>query len=336
MNEITIVKEEEMQVGLQTTLSQRELLRVEFKEVSQLELSAENEPIFRELRLKWANNRTKGVNDWHKKGKAVSLAVGKWYDAKKNELNQEGQEIEMLLLNSENHIANVELERLKTLNYERIELLSPYLDDVEGLLLSGMPQDVFEAYLSTKKANHADLIETERLFNEAQAQLIEAEKVEKARVQKENDKLVAEAKKRDAEIAKEKKERDIKEAKVKAANDKAEKVLKENQAKERKDREAKEALIKAESDKVLQEEKDARKKLEDELEAKLSAERDEERHQASLVQLELSKGDEEKVKDLINDINALKGKYSFKSESNKKMYSDTEKLIDKVVKHIKS
>jgi hypothetical protein len=328
MNEITIVKEEEMQLGLQTTLSQRDLLRAEFKEVSQLELSAENEPIFRELRLKWAKNRTKGVNDWHKKGKAVSLAVGKWYDAKKNELNQEGEEIETILLNSENHIANVELERLKSLNAERIELVRPYLDDVEGLLLSGMPQDVFEAYLSTKKSNREALIETERLFNEAQAQLIEAEKVEKARVQKENDKLVA-------DIAKERKDRELKEAEFKAASDKAEKILKEREAKEKKDREAKEALIKAESDKVLQEEKDARKKLEDELNDKLAAERNEAIQKEALAELELSKGDADKVKDLISDLNSIKGKYSFKSESNKKMYSDTEKLIDKIVNHIK-
>lgn len=294
MNDITIVKETEMQLGLQTTLDQRTLLRYEFDEVSKLELTSENEPLFRELRLKWAKNRTKGVNDWHKKGKAVSLAVGKWYDAKKNELNREGEEIEALLLSSENHAANVRLEKLKAINDKRFKIISPYLEDSECFDFSELTQEEFKAHLLEAKRNHAARLKMEADWEVARQAEIDADKIENARLQKERDKLIAEAKKRDIEAVR------IKEANYK----------------------------------LLKEEKDARSKLEDELNDKLASERNEAIQKEALHEIELSKGDSEKVKDLIKDLNSIKGKYSFKSESNKKMYSDTEKLVDRVINHI--
>ena len=120
-------KFDEMQKGLQLTLSERELLREEFDVVSKLEVTEENKPKFRSLRLKWAKNRTVGVNDWHKKGKAVSLAIGKLYDARKNELNTEGEANEKVLLDAENHLENLKKERLKALQLKRAELLSEFL-----------------------------------------------------------------------------------------------------------------------------------------------------------------------------------------------------------------
>jgi len=52
------------------------------------------------------------------------------------------------------------------------------------------------------------------------------------------------------------------------------------------------------------------------------------------LEAELNKGDAAKVKDLIADLESLKTKYSFKSAKNKKMYSDVNLLIDKVINHI--
>ncbi len=49
---------------------------------------------------------------------------------------------------------------------------------------------------------------------------------------------------------------------------------------------------------------------------------------------ELNKGDKAKVNDLINDLNQLKTKYTFKSAKNNRMYSDVGLLIGKVVNHI--
>ena len=52
-------------------------------------------------------------------------------------------------------------------------------------------------------------------------------------------------------------------------------------------------------------------------------------------QSELNKGDEDKVKDLISDITALKTKYNFKSKYNKRMYNDFGYLVDKIINRIK-
>ena len=52
-------------------------------------------------------------------------------------------------------------------------------------------------------------------------------------------------------------------------------------------------------------------------------------------QSELNKGDEDKMKDLISDITALKTKYNFKSKYNKRMYNDFGYLVDKIINRIK-
>lgn len=49
---------------------------------------------------------------------------------------------------------------------------------------------------------------------------------------------------------------------------------------------------------------------------------------------ELNKGYSEKVQDLINDLQAIKLKYTFESKKNVKMYKDVNILIDKIIAHI--
>ena len=50
---------------------------------------------------------------------------------------------------------------------------------------------------------------------------------------------------------------------------------------------------------------------------------------------ELMKGDEDKVADMIKDFEAIKTKYTFRSQKNNKKYSEVKTLIDKVINHIK-
>ena len=183
----------EMQKGLQLTLNERDLLREEFEVVSKLEVTEENKPKFRSLRLKWAKNRTGGVNDWHKKGKAVSLAIGKLYDARKNELNREGEANEKVLLDAENQLENLEKERLHQLHLQRAEELSQYVNDAYDRVLTNMEEDVWLMYLASKKKIHLDLVKQE-LENEKERQrLIDEQKAEKKRIELENAKLLEEA-----------------------------------------------------------------------------------------------------------------------------------------------
>lgn len=259
-------KFDEMQKGLQLTLSERELLREEFDVVSKLEVTEENKPKFRSLRLKWAKNRTVGVNDWHKKGKAVSLAIGKLYDARKNELNREGEANEKVLLDAENHLENLEKESLKVLQLKRAELLSEFLEDAHERVLSGMEEDVWLMYLASKKKIHLDFIKAE-LDNEKERQrLIDEEIAEKSRIESENSRLKIE-----------------------------------------------------------------RDKIKNELEARKQEELDLIESKRLAVQSELSKGDSERVVDLIDALNDIKTKFTFESEANIKMFKDVSVLLDRVV-----
>ena len=63
------IKADELTNGLNVTLKERELLIAEFDKVSKLEVTEINLPTFKGLRLKIVKNRTKGINEWHKKSK---------------------------------------------------------------------------------------------------------------------------------------------------------------------------------------------------------------------------------------------------------------------------
>jgi hypothetical protein len=120
----------------------------------------------------------------------------------------------------------------------------------------------------------------------------------------------------------------------KAKKDAERKIREEKERKEREEYEAKLKAEREEKERIEREEKAKRKKLETELKAKEEAERKAKELEEQRIQAELNKGDEEKVKDLINDLNELKSKYTFKSVKYNKVYKDVKDLLDKVVNHI--
>jgi hypothetical protein len=332
----------EMQKGLQLTLNERDLLREEFEVVSKLEVTEENKPKFRDLRLKWAKNRTKGVNDWHEKGKAVSLAIGKLYDARKNELNREGQANEKVLLDAENHLENLEKERIESLRLERAELLSKYVDDAYERVLTNMEEDVWLMYLASKKKIHLDFVKAEKEFEIQRQKAIDKEIAEKKRIELENAKLLEEANQR-AKIAEEKAAKQFaaqkkiddkriaeeklaeihrvaKQKKIDADNLAKQKVIDDKRIAEQKVFDAKIAKEKIESD-IIRKELQAKKQEElDLIESKKLA-----------LQNELKKGDVEKVIDLIKSLETIKTKFTFESEASIKMFQDVSGLLDKVI-----
>lgn len=64
---------EEIQKGLPEVLEARKSLEEEFNDLKELEVTEENLDLFRALRLKIRDNRTKGIDPWHKKNKEVFL-----------------------------------------------------------------------------------------------------------------------------------------------------------------------------------------------------------------------------------------------------------------------
>ena len=314
--------------GLSTILEERVVLVEAYKDVVSLEISQENLSTFKALRLQIRDNRTKGIEKWHKTNKAYFLTGGRFVDAIKNKEVAENERMESKLMEAEKHFENLEKERVDKLNSKRIELVRPYLEEVDHLHLADMEQDVFEAFLLTKKNNYEAIIkaekekELERIAKEKE----ELEKLEKQRL--ENIRLKKEAEAKEKALEKERLE----------TEKKAEAI--------RKEQEIKAAKIKAENDAKIKVEQEAKEKLQAELKAKEDAEIKriadnnariiaEKKEAEATLQAQLNKGDADKVKDLISELEVLKTKYSFKSVNNKKMYNDTGLLIDKVINHIR-
>ena len=270
-----------------------------------------------------------------KREKEEYLRAGKAIDGVSNILKWAISDKEIKLKEIEDHFEILEQKRLEALQAERVEQLSSYVEDAHERNLSDMEDDVWQAYLSAKKKEHEDRIEAEKKVEAERIAKEKAEAEERERIRKENEQLRKEAEERERQakieaekrLAEEKARREKEEAERKAREEKERKEREERDAKERKEREAYEAKLKAE--------REQREKVQRELEAKAEAERKAKEEEEARIQNELSKGDADKVQDLINDLEALKSKYVFKSAKNKKMYEDVGVLIGKVVNFIK-
>jgi colicin import membrane protein len=251
---LELEKAQEMTSGLSTTIAEREVLKKSYAEVIELEITAENLPIFKELRLKIVKNRTQGIEKWHTNNKAFYLAGGRFVDAVKNKEIIVNQEMEAKLMDAEKFFENQEKEKARLLNEERRERLKPYIEDVSNLDLSQMSDYDFDDYLLGKKTR----FENEQKEREAEALRIQAElDAEIARqkaIEEENAILKAEAEAKELQI---KKEREEAEAKQKAIQEEADKKAREEKEKQ---------------DAILKSEQEAKAKVEAELQAKKDAE----------------------------------------------------------------
>lgn len=244
----------EIQQGLNVVISERELLIKEFETVSKLELTKENLSKFKELRLRIVKNRTQGIGNWFKVSKEYFLRGGQFCDAINRKEIQVNTSMEEVLMEGEKHFENLEKQRLEDLQNKRVVELSKYVEDAFERNLSIMENDVWDAYLTTKKKEFNDRIESEK---QAEQERIAKEKAEAERIKAqeiENAKLKAEAEAREKKLEKERIERE----KLEAAKE-------QERAKERAEMEAKlkaEAKAKAKIEVELQAKKEAEKQVE--------------------------------------------------------------------------
>lgn len=370
---LEVAKANELTVGLKVVRDERKLLIKEFEEVSKLELTQENLPKFKELRLKIVKNRTQGTNKWHKTNKEFFLTGGKFVDAIKNRENNINEQMEEKLMDAENHFENLEKERIFKIQSKRVSLLSEFIDDASERNLSSMDDEVWDAYLYTKKKTYLDNIQAELDAEKERQEKIKAEEKEQKRIRKENEKLKKEAEKSErlakietkkrekVEEIRNKREEELqpfivfirnynklisspeKEYKLefkdikKGAEDhwEFEKKEKLRKLKEEEDRINKECIEREKQESKLKAERESKLKAENELKSRLDAERKAKEDKEARIQSELNKGDSDKVKDLITALDSLKNKYTFKSSKNKKMYKNVGELIDKVTNYIK-
>jgi len=144
--------------GLDTILKEREVLIEAYEDVMLLEITRENSATFKSLRLQISKNRTTGIEVWRTTNKAYFLAGGNFVQAISNKEQAENKRMEANLLEAEKHYENLEKKRIEDLQAERVELISPYLEDANERDLSGMESDIWEVYLDTKKKDHQAII----------------------------------------------------------------------------------------------------------------------------------------------------------------------------------
>jgi len=242
---------------------ERKLLEQSYEQVILLDIEdKETSKKAKELRLKIKDNRTKGIEVWHKTTKEFFLKGGQFVDAIKRKEIAVNERMEEMLESIEKYAENLEKERKAKLNAERIELLEPFDAFVPmGLNFGEISDEEFAkifngAKLQFEQQQKEDAEAEEKRIADAKA---EAERIEAQRI--ENERLKAEAEKREKQIeAERKKQADIL-AKQKAEADKREKEEAEKQAK-----------IQSEKDAELKAERAAKAKLEAELQAKKDAE----------------------------------------------------------------
>lgn len=131
--------------------TERDILLANSAIVLSKEITPELSKEARELRLKLVPIRT-GIDKIHKVEKDFYLQAGKFVDAIKNKLQQPIIQREDQLKQIEEHYDRIEKERLENLQRERADLLRPYSEKADELDLVSMDQEVFEAFLSARKA----------------------------------------------------------------------------------------------------------------------------------------------------------------------------------------
>lgn len=242
------------------------------------------------------------------------LRAGRAIDGVSNILKWAVERKEDDLKKIENHFELMERERLDALQAQRVEEIREYVDDAHLRDLSGMDPDVWNAYLSTKRKDHEDRLEAERQAAEERERIAREEAEQRALIAAENERLRKEAVEREAA------ER-LRQAQA------AEELRKEREARAkeeerlRKEAEAEAEIRRAAHEAEVKKEREAREKVERELREK----REQEAAEAARIEAEkeaaLSKGDAEKIDDLIAEISAIAGKYKFASKSNKEAFA---------------
>jgi hypothetical protein len=331
---INEVQEKELVSNLPQILLERDVLTPQYDEVMRMDINdLATAKRAKEVRLLIQKNRTQGILVWHKKAKEYFLRGGQFVDAKKNRETPVNERMEGELMGIEKNAENLEIDRLEKIKSDRIAELSKYSEIIPESL--GMMEDeVYKSYLVGCKVAYEARIEAEKKAELDRLRIEQEEKEERERVAKENEKLKLEA----IEAAKKaESERIERERVAKIEADKRAKELAIEKAKaeaEKKAREVAEAKREAEFQATLKAEKEAREKLENEANERAEAEKKAQEEVEAKRQIELSKGDEAKFNDLISDLQSIKSKYSFKSKTNIKKYSDVGVLIDKIINHI--
>jgi len=313
-------------------------LEKEYNKIIKLDPSEENCAKAKELRLRYVKIRT-GTNDLHKNLKRFYLNGGRFVDALKNTQIMAGETQEAGLKQFENHFENIEKEKMAKLQAERTAILDEMNAEFIPDNVGEMTEEVWKGYLrgiqldQKEKLEEEKKAEAERVELENKKRLLEERKESLMPFHKFVDysKLTIDMNEKEFDALLNKGEKDLAEYEKEQEQIR---VDNERLTKEAVERDKKEVAKRKVEDDKLQAQQEKTRKAEEKLQAQKDKEAQAEQDRQREIEVDLNKGDADKVKDLVADLEGLKGKYVFKSVKNKKMYSDVGELIDKVIVHI--
>lgn len=305
---------------------ERQVLETQYEEIIKLDIDDPGTTkLAKYLRLQIKDNRTKGIQVWHKTSKEVFLRAGQFIDALKNREIAINERMEEALEKIEKHFEIKEAERKAELRSVRNKHLEPFLEFVPfGIDFGNVSEEEYlKIYNGSKLQYEAKLEqerkeEKERIKQQKIQEKLEAEqRAEQERIRVENEKLKAEAEEKEKELAKRNEllmpyiryirdynkvlsmdEKDFQQE-LKNLNKEAVETIKFEadqelkRQKEIKAEQEKQAKIRAEAEGKLKAEREARAKLEAELQAKKDAE--EKAEQLRLAEIEKQKQEAEKL-----------------------------------------
>lgn len=339
---------------LQTQEWKEKVMALVVKDINEVEKMQQA----REARLILRNIRT-DADKKRKELKEDSLNYGRAVQGVYNFIESIVKPMETHLQEQEDFVLIQEENIRKELRITRSEELTPYAEFVPiGLDLGNMTEEDYKKMLNGARLQQKDKIETEAREKAEQKKREEKEAEDREAQKKENERLKKEAEAK-AEIRKKRSEEmrpyiifirdynallEMEEKEYTTAlaeiivgakqhwEYEAEEARKKTE-REQKERDQNEKLRK-EKEAQLQKERLAREKAEKELNDKKAADAKALADKAELEELELNKGDLEKFISLMDDLVKFKERYTFKSKKYKKIQTDINTLIDKIIIHV--
>ena len=172
----------EITSGLTQILEERKTLSEMYSEVINLEITKENLDKFRELRLKIRDNRTKGIEQWHKVNKEFYLRGGQFVDAIKKKEIAENERMESNLMENEKFFERQEEKRIEELKIKRVELCQLYSEFIPlSIDLGSLSDEDFNNLLNGAKLQYDSKIEQLKKEEEARIENERLNKLEQDR-----------------------------------------------------------------------------------------------------------------------------------------------------------
>ena len=284
-------KASELMGNLPTILEDRKSFEMQLSEIKQMDIEDPNTAkLAKELRLKFKDNRTKGITVWHKNAKDFFLKGGQFVDAIKRKEIAVNELAEEQLEQIEKYAEIKAQKILDELEEKRKQEAEPFAEFIPfGVNLRLLTNEDFSKLLEGAKLQLNAKLEAERIAEEERIAKEKAEAEAREQQRLENERLKAEAEAREKEIAEErarveaerkkkedeaKKERELMEAKLKAEQEAREKEIAIERAKAEAEKQKLEAELKAKEQeaKRLAEIESARIKAEQEAKAKVEQE----------------------------------------------------------------